>query len=65
MVVHREALAALKRDMADLKAGAGAGVVRVGQFKERYGVTRKFAIRCSIPGPGTVTRRVGDARILL
>ena len=68
LIVHPEALAALKRDMAALKAAAGGAAARVdvGQFKERYGVTRKFAIPLlEYLDRERVTRRVGDARVLL
>jgi selenocysteine-specific elongation factor len=68
LVLHRDALDGLKRDMAALKAaGAGAVVtVDVAQFKDRYGVTRKYAIPLlEFLDRERVTRRVGDARVLL
>jgi selenocysteine-specific elongation factor len=68
LVVHREALDALKRDMADLKAAGAGGVVTIDvmQFKDRYGISRKFAIPLlEFLDRERVTRRVGDARVLL
>ena len=49
--------------MAALKAEGGGGVVRldVAAFKDRYGVTRKFAIPLlEFLDRERVTRRVGD-----
>ena len=68
LVLHREALEGLKRDMAAMKAAAAGGVVKldVATFKDRYGVTRKFAIPLlEYLDRERVTRRVGDARVLL
>jgi selenocysteine-specific elongation factor len=68
LVLHKEALDGLKRDMAALKAGAGGAVVRldVGTFKEQYGITRKFAIPLlEYLDRERVTRRMGDTRVLL
>lgn len=68
LVVHREALEQLKREMAALKKEGGSGVVRIDvlQFKDRYGVTRKYAIPLlEFLDRERVTRRVGDSRILL
>ena len=68
LLVHREALEGLKRDMAALKVSGGGGVVRldVATFKEQYGVTRKFAIPLlEYLDRERVTRRMGDARVLL
>jgi selenocysteine-specific elongation factor len=68
LVLHRDALEQLKRDMAALKAAAGPGEVRidVAQFKDRYGLSRKYAIPLlEYLDRERVTRRVGDARILL
>jgi selenocysteine-specific elongation factor len=65
---HAEALDALKRDTAALKAGAagGAATVDVAGFKERYGMTRKYAIPLlEYLDRERVTRRVGDVRIVL
>ena len=68
LLLHREALEGLKRDMAALKESGGGGVVRldVATFKEQYGVTRKFAIPLlEYLDRERVTRRMGDARVLL
>jgi len=68
LVVHREALERLKRDMAALKAEGAGGIVRIDvlQFKDRYGVTRKYAIPLlEFLDRERVTRRVGVSRVLL
>jgi selenocysteine-specific elongation factor len=68
LVVHREALDRLKGEMATLKAEGAGGVVRidVAQFKDRYGITRKYAIPLlEFLDRERVTRRVGDSRVLL
>jgi selenocysteine-specific elongation factor len=64
---HDEALKTLKREVAELKASAGADArIDVGTFKERFGVTRKFAIPLlEYLDRERVTRRVGDARVIL
>jgi selenocysteine-specific elongation factor len=54
--------------MATMKAAAAGSVVKldVGTFKDRYGVTRKFAIPLlEYLDRERVTRRVGDGRVLL
>jgi selenocysteine-specific elongation factor len=67
LLFHDEALKQLKRDVAALKASAGGNArIDVGTFKERFGVTRKFAIPLlEYLDRERVTRRVGDARIVL
>jgi selenocysteine-specific elongation factor len=68
LVVHREALDRLKGEMAALKAEGAGGVVRidVSQFKDRHGITRKYAIPLlEFLDRERVTRRVGDSRVLL
>jgi selenocysteine-specific elongation factor len=68
LLLHREALEGLKRDMAALKLTGGGGAVRldVAMFKEQYGITRKFAIPLlEYLDRERVTRRMGDARVLL
>jgi len=64
---HAEALQQLKADLAALKASPGDAVrLDVAAFKERFGVTRKFAIPLlEYLDRERVTRRVGDARVLL
>ncbi|MCC7125504.1 MAG: selenocysteine-specific translation elongation factor [Acidobacteria bacterium] len=68
LVVHREALEQLKRDVKALKESVPPGTARldVGQFKERYGITRKFAIPLlEYLDRERVTRRAGDTRVVL
>ncbi len=67
LVFHAEALAWLKTDMAALKAASAEPPrVNVATFKERYGITRKYAIPLlEYLDRERVTRRIGDARILL
>jgi selenocysteine-specific elongation factor len=64
---HDEALKRLKAEVAGLKAAAGAGArIDVATFKVRFGVTRKFAIPLlEYLDRERVTRRVGDARVIL
>jgi selenocysteine-specific elongation factor len=67
LLFHAEALARLKAELTAWNA-AGGGTVKldVGTFKERYGVTRKYAIPLlEYLDRERVTRRVGDARILI
>jgi selenocysteine-specific elongation factor len=60
-------LKGLKAEVAALKTSAGAGArIDVSTFKERFGVTRKFAIPLlEYLDRERITRRVGDARVLL
>ena len=55
--------------MAALKASAGAGAaarIDVATFKERFGVTRKFAIPLlEYLDRERVTRRMGETRVVL
>lgn len=64
---HRESLDRLKQDVAQLKAGSTEPVrIDVPAFKERFGVTRKYAIPLlGYLDQQRVTRRVGNARLLL
>jgi selenocysteine-specific elongation factor len=67
LVFHAETLRRLKQDIGAMKASAGANArVDVQAFKERFGVTRKFAIPLlEYLDRERVTRRVGDARLIL
>ncbi len=67
MLFHAEALTRLKAEVAELKASAaGRARVDVAAFKERYGISRKYAIPLlEYLDRERVTRRVGDARIVL
>jgi selenocysteine-specific elongation factor len=61
---HHEVLERLKAEVRALKGTADA--VDVGGFKERYGLTRKFAIPLlEYLDRERVTRRVGDRRVVL
>jgi selenocysteine-specific elongation factor len=62
---HREALERLKADVRARKT-SGEAAVDVASFKERYGLTRKFAIPLlEYLDRERVTRRVGDRRVVL
>jgi selenocysteine-specific elongation factor len=62
---HAEALEALKADVRAMKARPDARV-DVASFKERYGITRKFAIPLlEFLDRERITKRVGDTRIVI
>jgi selenocysteine-specific elongation factor len=66
LLFHADALARLKTDVQALKAGTQPAKVDVGSFKEKFGVSRKFAIPLlEYLDRERVTRRVGDARVVL
>ena len=68
LVFHADTLARLKEEIAGLKAQAPAGraTVDVAAFKDRYGVSRKFAIPLlEFLDRERVTRRTGDVRLVL
>jgi selenocysteine-specific elongation factor len=66
LVFHGDALERLKHDVRGMKAEAGAPTVDVARFKERYGISRKYAIPLlEWLDRERVTRRVGDARVVL
>jgi selenocysteine-specific elongation factor len=68
ILFHEEALGRLRSDMAALKASAPSAQTRidVATFKDRYGISRKFAIPLlEYLDRERVTRRVGDARNLI
>ncbi|HEU4939940.1 MAG TPA: selenocysteine-specific translation elongation factor [Vicinamibacterales bacterium] len=63
LLFHADALARLKADVRGLKTNAR---VDVPSFKERYGITRKYAIPLlEYLDRERITRRVGDARVVL
>ncbi|MEO6213046.1 MAG: selenocysteine-specific translation elongation factor [Vicinamibacterales bacterium] len=65
LLFHAEALARLKADVQARKEGGDARL-DVAVFKQRYGITRKFAIPLlEYLDRERVTRRVGDARVVL
>jgi selenocysteine-specific elongation factor len=66
LLFHADALARLKEDLASLKSRGSPARVDVGSFKEKYGISRKFAIPLlEYLDRERVTRRVGDARVVL
>ena len=68
LLFHAERLEALKTEIRALKTPNAAAVVRfdVASFKERYGITRKFAIPLlEYLDRERVTRRVGESRVLV
>jgi len=66
LLFHADALTRLKAEVASLKGGGQPARVDVAAFKERYGVSRKFAIPLlEYLDRERVTRRVGDSRIVL
>jgi selenocysteine-specific elongation factor len=66
LVFHPEALEGLKNDVRALKAGAPDARVDVASFKEKYGITRKYAIPLlEFLDRERITRRVGDSRVVL
>ena len=68
LLFHSDALEQLKRDVTALKGGApdGRATVDVAAFKDRYGISRKFAIPLlEFLDRERVTRRTGDVRLVL
>lgn len=66
LLFHDAALKQLKLEVAALKSAAAPARIDVGTFKERYGVSRKFAIPLlEYLDRERVTRRAGDARVVL
>jgi selenocysteine-specific elongation factor len=66
LLFHADALARLKAAVQQLKGEGQPAKVDVGSFKEKFGVTRKFAIPLlEYLDRERVTRRVGDARVVL
>jgi selenocysteine-specific elongation factor len=68
IVFHAEALQQLKTEISALKGSApdGRATVDVAAFKDRYGISRKFAIPLlEFLDRERVTRRTGDVRLVL
>ncbi|HWI20378.1 MAG TPA: selenocysteine-specific translation elongation factor [Vicinamibacterales bacterium] len=68
VIFHADALQALKQDVRAMKEGAAGGraTVDVAAFKDRYGLSRKFAIPLlEYLDRERVTRRTGDVRLVL
>jgi selenocysteine-specific elongation factor len=63
---HADALARLKQEIAAMKESQPAPRVDVAAFKERFGLSRKYAIPLlEWLDRERVTRRVGEARVVL
>ena len=68
LVFHESALRQLKADIVSMKQASAGGAVKldVAGFKERYGMTRKYAIPLlEYLDRERVTRRVGDSRVVI
>jgi selenocysteine-specific elongation factor len=68
IVFHGAELQKLKAEVSALKAGApgGRATVDVSAFKDRYGISRKYAIPLlEYLDRERVTRRTGDVRLVL
>jgi selenocysteine-specific elongation factor len=66
LVFHDEALRRLKAEVAGLKSAGAVARIDVATFKERFGVTRKFAIPLlEYLDRERVTRRMGETRVVL
>ena len=66
LVFDFDAIASLKADLVSLKASTDPATIDVGTFKDRYGVSRKFAIPLlEYLDRERLTRRVGEQRIVL
>ena len=66
LLFHVDRLNSLKADLRALKAADGRARIEVASFKERYGITRKFAIPLlEYLDRERVTRRVGESRVLI
>jgi selenocysteine-specific elongation factor len=66
LLFHADSLARLKADVQQLKASGQAAKVDVAAFKERFGITRKFAIPLlEYLDRERITRRVGETRVVL
>jgi selenocysteine-specific elongation factor len=66
LVFHDEALKRLKADVASMKTSGVATTIDVATFKDRFGVSRKFAIPLlEYLDRERVTRRVGESRLIL
>jgi selenocysteine-specific elongation factor len=69
LVFHQSSIAELRQKLVALKAKAAPGAlvkIEIGQFKDLTGVTRKYAIPLlEYFDRERVTRRVGDARVIL
>ena len=63
---HASALERLKQEVRALKGQGGPATLDVAGFKERYGISRKYAIPLlEWLDRERITRRAGDARVIL
>jgi selenocysteine-specific elongation factor len=66
LLFHQSALLKLKTEIQSLKQGGAIDTLDVGSFKDRYNVTRKYAIPLlEFLDRERVTRRVGDVRKIM
>ncbi|HXW05313.1 MAG TPA: selenocysteine-specific translation elongation factor [Vicinamibacterales bacterium] len=66
LLFHAEALERLKAEVRALKGPDGPARIDVAAFKDRYGITRKYAIPLlEYLDRERVTRRVGEGRVVL
>jgi selenocysteine-specific elongation factor len=66
LLFHADALRRLREEVAALKHEAAGATLDVGAFKNRYGITRKYAIPLlEYLDRERVTRRVGDRRVVI
>ena len=67
LIFHRETLETFRKAVKEIKAGATEPVsIEVGTFKERFKITRKYAIPLlGYLDRERVTRRVGNTRLVL
>jgi len=66
LLYHQQTLTALKHEIKGLKAGGEAATIDVAAFKQRFGITRKFAIPLlEYLDRERITRRVGDQRVII
>ncbi len=66
LLFHADALHGLREDVAALKRDRPDARLDVGAFKDRYGITRKYAIPLlEYLDRERITRRVGDVRVVI
>ena len=66
LLFHASALERLKTEIAALKGQGGPAKLDVAGFKERYGISRKYAIPLlEWLDRERVTRRAGETRVIL
>jgi selenocysteine-specific elongation factor len=66
VIFHAGSLQALKDEIRSMKTATGQATVDVAAFKDRYGISRKFAIPLlEYLDRERVTRRTGDVRLVI